>query len=375
MKRIRRHIILTLVMLFFGVYLGFSVFVLIVLASVMIDLIAVKFKTSSQNVLFLAVLLLVFQVVISFALRDPKEQIIMLYSILAFAGTIRSKLQDAQNSSVGVLFLMISMLSVALWSLNLGWGGFTLGVPRTFLVWLPLLVTVYSLAQVAYHTRRVKEELKNNEANQKELNWITILINLISHNVRTPLSVVTNNLELLRLKLDDTQKRPIERELARIDESVENSVEIMNRLLRASSMGQLDNYSGIEGIEQRIQSVYPGITVEKDMLPFSLKQGHTIAILMALEVFIDNAQTHGGDQVKVAFLKDRIAVMDNGKGMPKDKLILFGKPKSSQDEFGNMHGIGVSFAMRLLEAVDWTAVPKNSLSGFTVEIVPSYPTA
>jgi K+-sensing histidine kinase KdpD len=225
---------------------------------------------------------------------------------------------------------------------------------KEFLVIGSVLIMVFV---AAYSLNKAKESREQILTQVKSLDWYGTLINLVSHNLRSPLATIMSNAQILELKhpeLKDTKE--FERTLT----SVEATTTILNRLMKATLLNEgAVNQSIVQTLERSYPQVeFIGKSCEK------LSYEESISILLALEVFIDNALKYSSDKVKVEFNHDGICIRDFGPGIDGEKLARFGDLQ--EHSVGTLHGMGIPFAARILDSIGYKIHASNENPGLQV---------
>lgn len=204
------------------------------------------------------------------------------------------------------------------------------------------------------------------EMNQrtKEVNWLSMLINLISHNVRAPIASVQSNLDLIEMKSTPNELE-IQGEIDRMRTGIEDATSIMDRFLRAASLASTVKVERNGRVLERFKQSYPEVVFEGEMDPL-IVDSQQIGLQLALEVFIDNAIGHGGGEIKVSFSMNEVIIYDNGSGLTEAELSDFGSEATNNLSQRKVHGVGVHFALRMLESIQWKAMPENLNPGFRI---------
>lgn len=211
----------------------------------------------------------------------------------------------------------------------------------------------------------VKEALNQDvtiEKGKATLDWFSTLINLVSHNLRTPMASIQGNLDILALKHAEIKDSV---EFSRLENAIDVSVGTLNRLLKASFLTET---SEEKDIKSTILKTYPTVQVT-GTLQGKLSYSEQVSIQLALEVFIDNALSYGEGSVRVIIKDQTISVQDEGPGIDEKLLRSFGSLK--HNSVGTLHGIGVPFASRLLSSVGYSINAQNTYPGFLVRIHPA----
>jgi len=194
---------------------------------------------------------------------------------------------------------------------------------------------------------------------QATLDWFTTLINLVSHNLRSPLASIRGNLEILSFKVDKVKGT---QEFERMDSALDVSVSILDRLLKATF---ITDQSPAMSLEESLTKSYPQVRVLGDS-HIETTYEQKVSIQLALEVFLDNAIQYTDGDVKVVFDQNSIVVQDEGPGIPDDLLSEFAAIKGHS--VGTLHGIGVPFAVRILDSIQYRVEAVNTYPGLQVRI-------
>lgn len=200
---------------------------------------------------------------------------------------------------------------------------------------------------------RVQEAMEENE---KTIDWFTTLVNLVSHNLRSPLATILGNIQLLEAKgflVGDST------ELKRIKMSVDTLEGSVDRLLKATFV--MDRNSELD-LRDALKKTYPQIKISG--IPKELTYKQNVSILLSLEVFLDNAFRFSPDKVLLTFNESGIEIRDFGKGMSESEIGLFGQ--LNNNTLGTLHGIGIPFAIRILDSIGYCASAENANPGLKV---------
>lgn len=235
--------------------------------------------------------------------------------------------------------------------------------------YFPLVSFVCVIGVLVKTDRKNRLAIANANKTTEELNWVSVLINLISHNVRTPLTTAVSTAQIIRIKAENSQGASVSvDELDRLDDSLEQTSEIIQRLLRAANLKDGMLRISPEEMLERFKNAYPGIVISGQDVTSINNLG--LAHQLALEVFLDNAIKHGGEKVELRFEEKEIIVKDNGPGMTEDNISQFDVERMRYDAQQNLHGIGINFAQRVLDAVGWQCHAEKIDAGFQIRMVP-----
>ena len=206
---------------------------------------------------------------------------------------------------------------------------------------------------------REKEIIAVQKSQTDTINWFSTLINLVNHNLRTPLANIKGNIDILMYK---EQKLAKYKEISRVNSAVNISINILDRLLKASFVNERTSQLNIQ---DSINVSYPSVLVNgKVSKLYTYEQN--VSIHLALEVFIDNALKYTDGKVIVSFDKDRIIIQDEGPGLSEEAISDFASVKSHS--VGSLHGIGIPFAARLLDSIGMSIYAANTNPGLRITI-------
>lgn len=223
------------------------------------------------------------------------------------------------------------------------------------------------LAELARRFNRMAAEVRNLLDNR------TTLLAAISHDLRTPMTRLQLNLELLRdTAVPDTGDSVASREV-RIDRAVADLAD-MNRLIagylelarttqaearvRFDLSGLLDEVAAAAGLE------WPGAP------PCEVVAGR-LAVRQIVTNLIQNAQRYGGTRVELALECGtplvRVIVRDTGAGIPEDQLEKVFRPfyrlEASRSQTTGGMGLGLAIVRQLAETNGWKVVLQNRPQG------------
>ncbi|MGE4557751.1 MAG: transporter substrate-binding domain-containing protein [Desulfovibrionaceae bacterium] len=230
------------------------------------------------------------------------------------------------------------------------------------LVWKVLGGGVLLFAAVMYWNRKLNRAKRlaeealaaEREAIKANLNFI----DMISHEYRSPLAVISSNLDLMEEKIADGNRPDVGREVGRMRNSAKRLLVIFERALagiRAESAEAFpekapqDLWSIVQGAVRDIQSVYPGhaVTLKRQAHePLTVIADPALLNVAILNV-LDNACKYSSPDKEVTLsvsIDERrvvLVVHDQGVGIPEEDLgHVFEKFYRSQN-VGSTRGVGV----------------------------------
>ena len=203
-----------------------------------------------------------------------------------------------------------------------------------------------------------QERDKASKEKDQSINWFSTLVNLVSHNLRSPLATILGSAQVIQAKYPSVYQS---QELQRIQDSVETSNQILNRLLKASFV--TDRLSD-STLEDSLMQRYPSLKIKGSLDSLSYEQ--SVSIHLCLEVFLDNAFRYSPERVEITMKGTRLEIRDYGPGLTKEQLESFGRLNGNT--LGTLHGIGIPFALRILESIGFGVNAKNCNPGLLVGI-------
>lgn len=198
----------------------------------------------------------------------------------------------------------------------------------------------------------------------------TTLLAGISHDLRTPMTRLQLNLEMLR---DDPNSARIDRAHsndARIDRAV-NDLADMNKLitgyLELARTTQTEARSHVD-LAELLQEVAADTGLEwAAVAPCEIEAGR-LAVRQIVVNLIQNAQRYGGDTpvelaLECAGDRARVIVRDAGAGIPEDQLEKVFRPfyrlEASRSHATGGTGLGLAIVRQLAETNGWKVMLQN----------------
>lgn len=269
---------------------------------------------------------------------------------------------DRENNRGQYSFVRLSFvlwMLILSWRLVSDWGDeiYFEYVNHFELIVVCLGITLAIVGVVASNLRdsRILEEKKQQEGT---IDWFSTLVNLMSHNLRTPLATILSNAELLQARHPSVYKSS---EIDRITDSVESLDRITSRLLKATFVTDKLSESTLE---ESLRKTYPKLEITGSIISDSYNEA--VSLHLALEVFLDNAFRFSPDKVKLELGSSQITLRDYGPGLSEEQLQSFGRLKGNT--LGTLHGLGIPFALRVLESIGYGVKATNTYLGLQIEL-------
>jgi signal transduction histidine kinase len=148
----------------------------------------------------------------------------------------------------------------------------------------------------------------------RDLSWFTTLINLIAHNIRTPLANISIRKDIALLKLAQGEAENVREDLEDMEKSLQTTSEILERFLKVSALSKSTHVRNVMDMGGFLNE-YPSLKVRNNGVLY-LTQSEKISLTLALEVFVDNALKYADSDVVVTISANGIVVRDFGSGIP-----------------------------------------------------------
>lgn len=215
-----------------------------------------------------------------------------------------------------------------------------------------------------YTNRKIFSNNQRLDASEQQARYMQHILRLVSHNIRTPLANVVLLAETAKFMYQDQSLAAL---LDRITGSVQHSSEFLNRLLRVLNESELaDEYSSLQVVEH-FEKRNPTLNIKVNSgNKVTYSQMEFISLILALEVFVDNAFRHGQEPVVLEMGDKKIHVRDHGLGMTPSELDRFGV--KSENQTSTIHGVGMHFAIQMLRQLSIGVSACNLPTGFQVSL-------
>jgi PAS domain S-box-containing protein len=230
--------------------------------------------------------------------------------------------------------------------------------PKTepFSQWQVTLVELMG-SWVSYERQRQRREAELT----RERNRMEEFASVVSHDLRSPLSVARSRLELAADECDSEHLGDVEGALGRMEELVDDVLALAR--LGQQVVGDDAEPTDLEPVARRAwESVSArGATLSVEDLPTVIGDSNRLQRLF--ENLFRNAIEHAGDGVTVTVgaLEDGFFVADDGPGIPDDEREAVFDHGHTTDEDGT--GFGLSIVQQIAEAHGGTVTVTESDSG------------
>ncbi|WP_435318695.1 ATP-binding protein [Haloarchaeobius sp. TZWSO28] len=227
--------------------------------------------------------------------------------------------------------------------------------------------------------RDVTERVEQANALEAKNERLEAFASMVSHDIRTPLSVATTRLQLAQETCDCEHLTEAERSLERMDE-------LTQQLLVLAREGKAVHETGPVPLSVLVSQCWNNVESENAVLE-NEAEGTVVAdwnrLAQLFENLFSNAVEHGrrgtgenGDdtsresdevRVRVGLLEDGFYVEDNGTGLAVDEPERIFRTDFSTSEHGT--GLGLKIVEEIVDAHDWDiAVDTTLTAGVRFEV-------
>ena len=214
--------------------------------------------------------------------------------------------------------------------------------------------------------------LKTMAVNEK--NWTLELMSLLSHNIRTPITAISNRIEIIKMKQELGQEITAD-DLESLEDSNKSVGTIVNELLNKTAKTLLMDKEGVISLDAALESMKLDKVnrVNKDSIDFNLASTNAIALQLCLDSILSNAFKYGNGEVDLIVdeLGENytVSVKDNGNGMTQEQIDVYGTPFNKKNTKGGT-GLGIYFTLQLIKEKGWNWTLDSVLGqGTTVSLM------
>lgn len=245
--------------------------------------------------------------------------------------------------------------------------------------------------EAAYSLEKAKMELEIALQNEKELSEIkTRFITMISHEYRTPLTVVLSSTELIRLSVEQQKFYAIDKYLVKIETSVNNMNLLLNKVLHIDSEQDMNisvNYSVLD-LKKFSDDLFDELYSIEKYDNNILKHYHSDDLIIISDSgllknviynIIANAIKYSPEKSEIEYSITResakviISIADQGIGIPEEEIEQIFEPFYRCKNVGSINGpgLGLSIVKRFINLLKGQITVKSYLnagSTFNIEI-------
>lgn len=239
---------------------------------------------------------------------------------------------------------------------------------------MPRMETDYADAElhsIAMTFNRFLEELESYVRREQAL------LNLASHELRTPIAVMSGALDIVesRNQLSPNDQATLARVRSACDEMRDNVNVLLQLARRGHATGVQEEFSLRLVVRQVIQDLkvshYTGDRVRFDEQSILMVNTDPVMVRMLLRNLIQNAAQHTKNDIRVTITDTAIEIEDQGSGLSVDQqAILRGERKIAFDE-SRLSGLGLYIVTLMAERLGWQLdVAHTDNNGTKIRLTP-----
>ncbi|MDS1140869.1 HAMP domain-containing sensor histidine kinase [Pusillimonas sp. SM2304] len=221
---------------------------------------------------------------------------------------------------------------------------------------MPRMETDYADAElhsIAMTFNRFLDELESYVRREQSL------LNLASHELRTPIAVMSGALDILELRdqLTPNDQATLKRVRRSCDEMRDN-VNILLKLARRDPTDQAHEVFDVRPVAQQViedlkVSHHAGDRVTLEAKSAVMVKTDTVMVRMLLRNLIQNALQHTQSDIRVTLSESMIDIEDQGSGLTAEQqAILLGEKKIASDG-STLTGLGLYIVTLMTERLGW----------------------
>jgi len=213
---------------------------------------------------------------------------------------------------------------------------------------------VVSLRDISERKEREKELERQNERLEE-------FASVVSHDLRSPLSVARGRLELAQEEYDSEQLEEVAKAHERMETLIDDLLTLAREGTEVSDKEPVKFDEFVENCWQNVETEDATLVVDTEIVI----QADRSRLKQVCENLIRNAVEHGGDDVKVTIGKldggDEFYVADDGPGIPEnERQNVFEEGYSTSEE---STGFGLSIVKKIAEGHGWEVSVTESQDG------------
>lgn len=222
-----------------------------------------------------------------------------------------------------------------------------------------------AMAALFHHVLRGKMAVISRRLAEQQRGWSADLLNLIAHNVRTPLGSLSNRIQIVRLKVGkglavsaadaEAMQRDNDRVLAIVhqllDKSAKQTKDPKIKVKRLSTILDEANYDRL-------------VILNPKMIEFKLSITFALTLELCLDSLVRNALKYSENEVSIEIMEHQgnyiVQVKDSGIGMSPEEVARYGTP-FIDNKVDKGSGLGVYMVLQLAKSQGWDWTVRSHL--------------
>lgn len=236
------------------------------------------------------------------------------------------------------------------------------------------LLFTSSLVVLFYHMLVSKRQVLVKQLENQDRDWLSDLLNLIAHNIRTPMGSIFNRIQIIKLKA--ANDRPIAKdEIEKMEADNDRIMAIVNQLLHHSTKYANSNVNKTKTLASILDELHQEerLKIENPSnIGFTMGMSYARTLELCLDSLIQNAKKYSVDDIEMRISETRheyqISIKDQGVGMTETQIKNYGTPfVASSNSKGS--GLGLYVLLQLVRKQGWNwALDSKIRQGTTTTI-------
>ncbi|MFC7071786.1 GAF domain-containing sensor histidine kinase [Halovenus rubra] len=223
---------------------------------------------------------------------------------------------------------------------------------------------------LASHATAALNRIEHEQTLQKKNDRLEKFASVVSHDLRSPLTVAELRLEMLRQECDSEYIDDIDQALDRMDQLLENLLSLARAGEAVRDPEPVELARVAKNCWETLESGRDTLTVDADLILLA----DAIQVRQLLENLLKNAMEHGSNapeeehqddntavRITIGTLDNGFYIADDGTGIPPEKRDDVFESGYSTDTDGT--GFGLSIVMDIVEAHGWDIAVTESVDG------------
>lgn len=279
-----------------------------------------------------------------------------------------------QQNFVPLFALFLALLLAIMWTLQIRFSFLAFGDLSNIQIGLLLVAAILVLLFFySVQMTRAYEPLKKEMA-EHERKWTLEVLALLSHNIRSPISAISQKIEILKIKLARGQNMN-DADLSTLERSSDSVLDVTNKLLDSSARTIIGQTQGLRfSLNVTLEKVSGDAIIDNpDLLDFEMPSTASISLQICLDSLLSNARKYWIGKPIISVRKDKknweISVIDHGSGMTEEQKKTYGQPFNVKHSSGGT-GLGVYITLQIIKELGWDWRLSSTLNaGTSVSII------
>lgn len=207
--------------------------------------------------------------------------------------------------------------------------------------------------------RNIEERKQREEDYIEQRDRLDRVVSVMSHDLRNLLNVASARVKMINEKYDDQNIEPLVSSLGRMEELVNDSLDLANHIDERDRNDKIDLMSVVNNVEKNIVGNKAEVICECNV---SITANESRFINLIENIICNSVEHNNNDdlRIRVGCMEDGFYIEDNGSGIPESerkKIFNIGHSGS------NSTGLGLKIVHDVVDAHNWNISLKESKDG------------